>query len=203
LTHLLGSVGNVRVLRALIAYAAPLSATQIASDSGLTSRGARMVLDGLIAQGIVRVLGSSGVQLFVIAADHPLAPALGKLFEAEREIWEAFHQGLVKGLAALPKVRSAWLYGSVARGEDAPRSDIDLAVVMNSDDLDCAALVRDDIQNLSDALHVPVSAVVLRPSDIAGMPAHDRWWGEVVRDARIVKGVGPEQEAARCAAVPA
>ena len=57
LTRLLASAGHVRVLRALMTYGAPLSVAQLAADSGLTTRGARFVLDSLASQGVVSVLG--------------------------------------------------------------------------------------------------------------------------------------------------
>jgi predicted nucleotidyltransferase len=197
LTRLLGSSGHVRVLRALMVYGAPLSAAQLAADSGLTTRGTRLVLDSLVSQGMISVLGQPRSQVFSVAAQHPLAAALKTLFEEERTRWEALQGALREGLAAQKDVRSAWLYGSVARGEDEPRSDVDIALVVNREGLDVTDSVREAIQVLGDRLQVHFSTVVLTPADVANLPQDDHWWAEMTQDAKVLKGIGPRQEAAR------
>ncbi len=189
----------MRVLRALMDYGAPLSVAQLAADSGLTTRGTRLVLDSLVSQGIVNVLGQPRSQLFSAGAQHPLAAALQTLFAAERTRWEALQGALREGLAAQKDVRSAWLYGSVARGEDEPRSDVDIAVVVSREGVGVTDGVRDAIQLLGDRLQVHFSAVVLTPTDVAKLPHDDHWWAAMTQDAKVLKGVGPRQEAVRCA----
>lgn len=54
------------------------------------------------------------------------------------------------GLAAEPLVRSAWPYRSVARSTDAPRSDLDLALVTTDNSVDTTRQVRDVVQALGD-----------------------------------------------------
>lgn len=130
LTRLLANGGNIRVLRVMMAYGAPLGATQLARDTGLTPQGVRPVLDALADQGLVSVLGQPRSQLFSVAPEHPFAGALKALFEQERARWGELQQTLRDALRAHKEVRSAWLYGSVARGEDAPHSDIDIALVV-------------------------------------------------------------------------
>lgn len=199
LTRLLGNSGHVRVLRALMTFGAPLSAAQLAADSGLTTRGTRLVLDSLVSQGMIRILGQPRSQVFSVAAQHPLAAALQTLFEEERTRWEALQGALRADLAAQKDLRSAWLYGSVARGEDQPRSDVDIALVVSREGSDVADRVREAIQVLGDRLQVHFSAVVLTPADVAKLPQDDPWWDEMTRHAKVLKGVGPRQEAARCA----
>lgn len=93
----------------MLAYGAPLSVSQLASDCGLTTRGVRHVLDSLVSQGTVRVLGQARAQLFAAEMAHPLMPAIGRLFDEERARWESLQAGLREGLAAQKHVRSAWL----------------------------------------------------------------------------------------------
>lgn len=197
LTHLLASGGHVRVLRALLSYGAPLSTSQLASDCGMTPRGVRHVLDSLVSQGAVSVLGPPRAQLFVGSARHPLLAALGALFEQERSRWEWLQQELREGLARQKDIRSAWLYGSVSRGTDEPRSDLDLALAVADDSLDVTEQVRDEARALGDKLGVAISAVVLTPADLARMPHDDPWWTQLVRDAKVLKGTAPEAEVAR------
>jgi predicted nucleotidyltransferase len=105
----------------------------------------------------------------------------------------------IEGQPAAPATCVAWLYGSVARGTDEPRSDLDLALVLATDSVDASRQVRDAMQVLGDRLGVHISPVVLTPTDLVKLPPSDRWWSEVLREAKVLKGVAPAREAARCA----
>jgi predicted nucleotidyltransferase len=199
LTRLLASGGHVRVLRALLDHGGAQSAAQLASDCAMTARGVRNTLDALVAQGAVKVLGPAGTRLFAPALDRPIVSALAQLFEAERRHWQGLQALLGDGLVAERRVRSAWLYGSVARGTDEPRSDMDIALVLADDSVDASRQVRDAMQVLGDRLGVHISPVVLTPSELARLPPGDPWWSEVLRDAKVLKGISPAKEAARCA----
>ncbi len=199
LTRLLASAGHVRVLRALLSHGGAQSAAQLASDCSMTARGVRNTLDALIAQGAVEVLGSASVRLFAPALDQPLVSALAQLFEAERQHWRQLQDQLHNGLAAEKHIRSAWLYGSVARATDEPHSDMDIALVLDEDSLDASRQVRDAVQELGERLGVPISPVVLTPSELARLSPSDPWWSELSRDAKVLKGVSPARESARCA----
>lgn len=197
LTRLLASAGHVRVLRALLAYGAPLSVAQLAADSRLTTRGTRFVLDSLVSQGMVSVLGQPRSQLYTVAARHPLAAALKALFDQEGALWVALQDALREGLASQKDIRSAWLYGSVARGEDEPRSDVDVVLVLNDGSLEAAHRVRDAVQALGDRLNVHFSAVVLTSAELAHLPEDDPWWSNVRRDAKVLKGGSPGHQPAQ------
>lgn len=199
LTRLLASGGHVRVLRALLSHGGAQSAAQLASDCAMTARGVRNTLDALAAQGAVKVLGPAGTRLYAPALEQPLVTALAQLFEVERRHWQALQAQLGDGLAAEKQIRSAWLYGSVARATDEPRSDMDIALVLVEDSVDASRHVRDAMQVLGDRLGVHISPVVLTPSELARLPPADPWWSEVLRDAKVLKGISPAKEAARCA----
>ena len=199
LTHLLASGGHVRVLRALLSHGGAQSAAQLASDCAMTVRGVRNTLDALVAQGAVKVMGPAGARLFAPALDRPLVSALAQLFEAERGHWQWLQDQLREALAAERQIRSAWLYGSAARGTDTPDSDLDVALVLADDSVDAGRQVRDAVQVLGDRLGVRISPVVLTPSELARLAPTDAWWSQVCRDAKVLKGVAPAKEAARCA----
>lgn len=199
LTQLLASGGHVRVLRALVAYGAPLSVAQIAVDCGLTARGVRLVLESLVAQGMVQVIGPPRSQLYSVALLHPMAAALKTLFDHERSRWENLQEALRQALASWHEVRSAWLYGSVARGEDRPGSDVDILLVMNERGVEASHRQRDSLQAFGDTWGLHFSAVVLTPEELAAVDKNDAWWADVVRDAKVLKGLSPAKEAARSA----
>lgn len=199
LTQLFSSGGHVRVLRALMAFGAPLSVAQLAADGGLSTRGTRFVLDSLVAQGMVSVLGQPRSQLYSVALHHPLADAVKVLFQHEHSRWESVHAALRQALASWPEVRSAWLYGSVARGEDGPSSDVDLLLVVNEQGIDASHRVRGAVQTLGDTLGLHFSAVLLTPEELAAMHKDERWWTDLMRDAKVLKGLSPSKEIARSA----
>jgi predicted nucleotidyltransferase len=189
LTRLFGSPGNVRVLRVLTDELAS-SATQIGSAAGLTPQGARLVLDVLTAQGIVTVKGSARTQLFEFAAVHPFRHPILELFKAERTAWDDMVARLRERLKKRVDVKVAWLYGSVARGEDTPASDIDLALLVSSTDV--ADEVREDLMPVEDELNIHVSVTAPTSQELAALEEGDRWWSDIVRDARVLKGARPE-----------
>jgi predicted nucleotidyltransferase len=191
LTRLFGSPGNVRVLR-FLADGLASSATQIASASGLTPQGARLVLEGLSAQGIVAAKGSARTQLFELASVHPFRQPILELFLAERAVWEDLVARLRERLREHANIQAAWLYGSVARSEDTPGSDIDIALLISTPDV--GDKIREDLMSVEDALNVHVSVTALTSKDLAALQDGDPWWSGVVRDAKVLKGGRPEAE---------
>jgi predicted nucleotidyltransferase len=190
LTTILGSAGNVRVLRALATDRAPQPAPHLARLAGLSPQGVRLVLNALSKQHLVTTLGSGRAQLHALNESHPFASALKALFAAEQQRWD---QLLASVREVLSKhgtaVRGAWLYGSVARGEDTPLSDLDIALLVSSQKV--ADGVREDLMPLEDEQQVRISITALTPKELRALPERDRWWSEVVRDARVLKGSPP------------
>lgn len=200
LTGLLGSAGNVRVLRALTGEPPVQSAPQLASLAGLTPQGARLVLDALVRQRLVVAHGSGRALLYELNESHPLAASLRTLYQDEQRRWD----GVLESIRAVLQrhgtaVSAAWLYGSVARGEDSSASDLDVALVVRSQAV--ADQVREDLMPLEDAQQVRISLTALTPRELAALPEDDPWWANVVRDGRVLKGAAPEQARRRLAKV--
>jgi predicted nucleotidyltransferase len=192
LTSILGSAGSVRVLRALVADRSPRTAPQLAGAAGLTPQGVRLVLDTLDRQQLVIVYGSGRSQLYALNPSHPFADALVALFQDEQRRWDALLESIREVLAKRgPAVSAAWLYGSVARGEDSPASDLDIAILVRSQTV--ADLVREDLMPLEDGQQLRISLTALTPKELAALPEDDPWWSDVVRDGRVLKGAAPDQ----------
>ena len=191
LTALLGSVGHVRVVRALATHKVPQSAPQLAAGAGLTPQGTRGVLDVLARQRLVKVHGAGRTQLYELNTAHPLASSLAALFRDEQVRWDALMDSIRDVLDRHGAVRAAWLYGSVARGEDAPDSDVDIALVVRSHAV--ADQVREALMPLEDAQQIRISLTALTAKDLAALPEDDPWWGNVVREGRVLKGAAPDQ----------
>ncbi len=190
----------MRVLRALAADRAPQSAPQLAVAAGLTPQGTRGVLDGLVGQRSVKVHGAGRAQLYELNASHPLASSLASLFQDEQRRWDALLSSIREVLARQgAAVSAAWLYGSVARGDDSPTSDLDIALVVRSQAV--ADRIREALIPLEDAQQIQVSLTALTTKDFAVLPMDDAWWCNVVRDGRVLQGPAPEQARRRFAKV--
>jgi len=188
----------VRVLRAMLLYGAPLSASQLAQDTGLTPQGVRLTLSSLAGQQIVTLLGSPRSQLFEINARHPLAPALKSLFNEERCHWELIMQTLQTIFREFGNVEAAWYYGSVARAEDGTASDLDIAIVVADGSVDDTVdAVRLALQQLEDSSALGCSVVGVALDDVPALARDNAWWKEVSRDAKVIKGLPPERLASR------
>lgn len=191
LTAVLGSAGSVRMLRALVSDRLPQSAPHLSRQAGLSPQGARLVLDTLARQQVVKVHGSGRARLYALDESHAFAHALIALFQEEQQRWERLMATIRETLARRgAAVRAAWLYGSVARGEDTPSSDLDIALLVSGRDV--ADQVREDLMVLEDSQQLRISVTALTPSELAALPERDRWWSDVVRDARVLKGPAPE-----------
>jgi predicted nucleotidyltransferase len=186
LTRLLGDSGNLRVLRALLEYEAPLSSTQLVRATGMTLPGVLKVLDNLVAQGAVEVLGSGRSRVFSATQNQQLED-LKVAFVHERTEWERFLEVLRTMFAKRRDVLAAWLYGSVARGDDGPDSDVDLAILVKNESV--ADRVRDCLHELERSLRAHFSVMALTPKNLRMVdPA---LWAAIVRDGRTLKGPEP------------
>ena len=192
LTSILGSAGNVRVLRAIVADPSPQSAPQLAEVAGLTPQGVRLILDALARQRLLLAHGAGRARLYTLNRSHPFAGAIVALFEGERRRWDALLESIRQVLARHgDAVSAAWLYGSVARGEDSPGSDLDIAVLVRSQAV--ADRLREDLMPIEDKQGLRISLTALTPKELAALPEDDPWWSDVMRDGRVLKGPAPDQ----------
>ncbi len=115
------------VLTALAGTESALSASAIARLAGYGSRnGQAPVLDRLVRHGLVLAEPGNLGHLYRLNREHVLAPAVLAAVAGRAE----FIARLRAGLDALgPALMHASLFGSFARGDARPDSDIDLLVV--------------------------------------------------------------------------
>jgi predicted nucleotidyltransferase len=183
-------------LRTLIAFGGPLSVVQIARDSGLSERGTRQILDSLVNQQMVKVFGQARSQVFAVDFQHPLSKGLKDLFSCELSRWDSLLQTVRSILQPMEEVAAAWYYGSVARGEDGPRSDLDIAIVVDKGTVDSVAeAVRQALLQVEDDYFVRCSVVALSPADAKRLSKGDEWWNTMANAAKTLKGKAPEQYA--------
>jgi len=152
----------------------------------MTLPGVLKVLDNLVVQDAVQVLGSGRGRVFS-ATKNPQVSDLKIAFVHERAEWERFLRVLRTTFAKRRDVVAAWLYGSVARGDDKPDSDVDLAVLLKGES--GADRVRDCLHEIERPLRAHFSVMALTPKSLRTLdPA---LWAAIERDGRTLKGPEP------------
>jgi len=108
-----------------------LSATQIQRLAGRGSRyGLVLVLDRLTAHGLVTAIPAARGRLYRLNRDHVLA---GAVLAAAQARAEAERRIAAAAQALTPAPLSVALYGSVARSDATPDSDLDLLIIAPGD----------------------------------------------------------------------
>jgi predicted nucleotidyltransferase len=130
LDDVFGNPNNVRVLRHMILYPSPvITGRGIARELGMSHATCIRSLNNLVDLGILlrKRIGSSAT--YEIAESSAL---LTDILEPAFKEESALLQGLVNTMLAgiKSKILAVYLFGSVARGEDTPSSDMDMLVIL-------------------------------------------------------------------------
>jgi predicted nucleotidyltransferase len=194
LNTILGSEGNVRVLRELARHGGELGAADIAARAGLSPQHVRGVLAHLAGLALVDELGPGRTRLYRFRTVHPLARPIEALFEAEDDRFAALLSAIREAAAAVrPRPIAVWLYGSTARAEDSPGSDVDVVVVAEEDLVGVVLdQMRELLRSVADELGVELALVGAAPGDVRRADAGDPWWVGVSRDAVPIAGPDPK-----------
>jgi predicted nucleotidyltransferase len=178
LTVILGSVANVRTLRELVRHGGELSAPSLVKRTGLAKASVRQALQILETMKIVETLGAERSRLFRVQRKHPLAAALDELFQEEERRFEAVLSAIRVATDRCVGLTAAWLYGSVARGEDRETSDVDIAAVGEPEAIPLIEqTLREALVEAEERLAFRASVVAIDTRDVLRLAAeNDRWW---------------------------
>ncbi len=200
LDTVLGVDSNVRVLRVLAAHGGPLSSSDIMRRATLSKTSTRQGLISLERTGAIITDGSGQSRLHRFNHGYCLAPQIEALFAAEAARFQKVLDAVrLSAGNQVNRLSSLFVYGSVARGEDRPDSDLDIGLVASKDVLsDVVEKVRENLRPSSLSLGFTPSVVGLDFDDIHRL-ARDRdpWWNAMIKDAIVLHGVPPEKTAAR------
>jgi predicted nucleotidyltransferase len=178
------------VLRELFRHGGELGAADIARHAGLSPQHVRGTLSQLVGLGLVDELGLGRTRLYRTRMRHPLASQLQALFTAEADRFTAILAAVRDSAAGLSEPPQAvWLYGSVARAQDTPQSDVDIAVVADRDRLGgIVSELRDRLREAAEALGVELAIVgVAPPAASSALP----YWESIIRDVVPIFGPDP------------
>ena len=192
---LFGTGASVAVLRELVLHGGELSAPTLVERTGLAASSVRDTLIDLEETRLVEGLGFRKSRLYRLRHSHPLAPMITTLFLHETTMFSGVESALKHTGQTIPGVHAVWLYGSVARGEDRPDSDVDVVVVTadgNSETV--GAAFREAMHDSEDAMGVHISVLAIERMDIRRLSQeNDPWWEAIVRDARVLHGPTPKK----------
>jgi predicted nucleotidyltransferase len=132
LDYLVGAPSRVAVLRVLAAGGAPMSQRELARRAGVQVRSAQQAVELLLALGVVERIVGGRDHLVSLNRRHELAGRLVALFDAEAELFRGVRErlhGWAQEGGRRRIVSAVVLFGSGARGDDTPASDLDVLVV--------------------------------------------------------------------------
>jgi predicted nucleotidyltransferase/biotin operon repressor len=205
----LSSTSKVRLLRLLIEQDRPISGREAARLTGMSRTAILAAIEDLAMLGLIH-RGESGRQFLCRAnRDHKLIQsALVPLFGAESEWSTQYFKAVREALIGLddktakPPSRSkssimaAWIFGSVATGEDEPGSDLDLFVLTRSDNM-----VEPVLERISDRLTTwqrqfgaDIRPIVLPyEKALRQLRAGDAFLANALRSPRMIMGEIPRE----------
>jgi len=198
---LLGTPGSVRVLRELMGRGDALAVSGLARQTGLNAQTVRNALADLARCGVVEALGQGRSRLYRADVAHPLYLPLATLYQSETERADLVLAAVADAAGHVtPRPLGAWVYGAAARGEDAPESAIEVALVAADEQVEVAVTrFRAILGPVEQVQRVTFSVAGLAPSDVRRMAAGDPWWDGATDGAIPVFGESPDELAASLA----
>ena len=126
--QVLGSRSKVRVLRELVALSVPQNAAQIAARTGLTRPAVGTVLAEFAAMGLVSTTPVGNARVHWLVRENAYVQHLVEVvFRFESGVPDMLVADLRRTFAGAAE--AVVLFGSYARGEQGPASDIDVVLV--------------------------------------------------------------------------
>lgn len=181
---------------AVLAHAdAPLSGRQIAKLAGgqVQQPRANDVLRELTEAGIVSCERHASVHLYRLNRDHVVAEAIMMLANLRERLIQRMREAVLGWVIAPVAV---WMFGSAARGDAGPHSDIDVLIVRHDAvDVDSESW-QQQLSNLSSAVAAwsgnDCQILEFSRSELAELVASDeRLVTELRSDALVIAGISP------------
>lgn len=181
-----------RVLAVLAETTAELNLRTIAQLAGVSQAQASRVLPGLVELGVIERREVPPASLFRLVPEHVAARALLAIARSTDFVLDEI--GRLSGALPRPPL-SVIVFGSFARREAGPDSDLDLVVVRPTDiDEDNEAWAesiegwRRDVRRLTGN---PVEVLEVSDDEAAlRLTGRSQVWGDIRRDGRVVHGIG-------------
>ncbi len=192
---LFSTPGRVSVLRALWSVEVPMNAAEVARRTRLTHPAATAVLRGLVGLGVVASAPAGrGSTFWINRQSIYVQRMIDPVFGAEQALPELLLESLRQAFEM--RTVSAVLFGSYARGDQTPESDIDvIAVTDNGDAKQALEDVRGQISmQFRRQFGASLSLIVYTATEAAELPsrAHDLY-ESLTREGVRILGVGVDE----------
>lgn len=130
LSEIAGSQAKARILETILNLPSKSwTGRQLAIKSGVSQSQANAALKTLKEYGIVDSMRAGAAVVWTVNVKHVICAWLQKIASAERQIPAIIAEELDKEITLKNKVDKVIMFGSVARGEERPDSDIDILVI--------------------------------------------------------------------------
>ncbi|MFW2232936.1 MULTISPECIES: nucleotidyltransferase domain-containing protein [Rhizobium] len=195
LSTIFGTEANVRVMRELSLHGGKLSVGNLISRTKISRPPILASLATLTSLRIVTEIGTGYARLFSLNRGSPFSTPVQALFETEERRF-ADILAAVKECASLfgDKVVAAWVFGSVARGEDNASSDLDVALIADAPDIE--TIQNGSIDFLAakgNELSFAPSINTLSVTDLKRLrQSDDPLWKAFLNEGLVVLGPRPE-----------
>ena len=196
LDTLLGAVANVRVLRVLADHGGALTPTTLANRARVTRQSAWNAIARLDGLGVLERVGQGRGTSYRLNPAHPFVPPLQALFRTESQRVERLFDAVRTAAGGMkPPPVAVWLFGSVARGEDRPGSDIDVAILSPEGQSSYQQYgMIEALGTFMGELTSHISVIAMTKDDIRRMRRkRDRFWTELKRDGVPLFGPAPAE----------
>lgn len=186
----LASKPKLRLLRYLAQHPEPVTGRQLAFAARVQPKRAREALATLVGLGLVQERKAGRASLYTLnRAHYAVRTILVPGFKRETGWLDDLGRRLI--LFAGGQVRSVVLYGSWARGEGRPTSDVDLLVIVHKGTRKDALERRlEGVRTMAlTRFGVPVSLLVLTTDEVAEhVRTRSRFIRDVLEQGRILAG---------------
>ncbi len=127
---LLGSKTKIRILRTLNRHKGKeFTIRELSNYISTSHTGVRKALQQLYDMNAVTLNAQGRNHIVSLNRDGHLTPLLTYIFEYEENTIHELQQDIAQHLCNLDEIEEAKIFGSVATGEETPRSDIDLYII--------------------------------------------------------------------------
>lgn len=182
---------HIFVLRTLRNVKEGLSGREVARRAGINHQTCADALTRLEGIGVVIRLGSGKNQLFRINRKNILVKrVILPMFDAEHNQFILLQEDLARVLKG--HCLSGLLFGSVARREDTPESDFDIALIVEKKQQKLHEILRSLVQHGTEKWGIRVSPIIITRTDfIKKSDKKDPLVTDILKDGIVIYGQSP------------